>query len=39
MLSSKGGNYYELRGGKACPKLKGGDPWNKPYGNQYSHGK
>lgn len=39
ILSSKGGNYYELRGGKACPKLKGGDPWNKPYGNQYSHGK
>jgi len=36
--SSSGGNYFELRGGKACPKLKE-DPWNKPYGNEYSHGK
>lgn len=36
--SSSGGDYYELRGGKACPKMKE-DPWNKPYGNEYSHGK
>jgi len=37
--SSTGGQYFELRGGKACPKLKGGDPWNKKYGNEYAHGK
>ena len=36
IAASKHGQYFELRGGSACPKLKGGDPWHKKYGNEYS---